>query len=580
MSPRKIEVVSSPDLKKARGRLQGRYIDRDKIVYPASLKAYEGKYFHIKTYGCQGNVRDSETMAGMLREMGMLETDDPLKASVVIVNTCAVRENAEEKVYGEIGKYKQSHYADKDFALVIAGCMMQEESQGQELLSRYPQVSAVMGTHNIASLPLLLAKHLETGKRYLDVVSGPGGLKEGLPVSRNDPYKAYVDISYGCDKFCTYCIVPYTRGRERSRDRDDILKECWELYREGYQEVTLLGQNVNSYGKDLGMERGFEDLLRAVSAIGFPRIRFLTNHPYDFSDSLIDAIASLSNVTKWIHLPLQSGSSSLLRKMARRYDKDSYLQLVGKIRERIKGVSLSTDIIVGFPGETEEDFGDTLDVVRKANYESAFTFIYSPRPGTPAAAMDCQVSDETKKERFQRLVKAVDEVVEANALEMVGNTYEVLVDGPSKKDPEFLSGYTESNKLVHFKGPSYLRGCLVKVRIDESKTYSLLGELVGDPLLYKAAYCADLLRRDVDASSYLAATESLKEDAGFREKLRKRSKAERDMALASGEEGHERAKEEFLALDKAIKEDPRYANREALLPSVEGLLREAEEILE
>ncbi len=573
----RIEIKSKPDFKKARQRIEGRKVDYSQVVYPENLKAYEGKLFYIKTYGCQGNVRDSETMAGLLSDMGMRPTENPEEASVVIINTCAVRENAEDKVYGELGKYKAIAKKNPEFALILAGCMMQEEEKGEALLRKYSQVSAILGTHNIASLPLLLSEHLEKKTRILDVVSSSGDVIEGLSASRSDPYKAFVDISYGCDKFCTYCIVPYTRGRERSREMEDILKECRELYLDGYQEITLLGQNVNSYGNDL--ETGdFATLLKEAAKIGIPRIRFLTSHPWNFTDEMIEAIAEEETIMKSIHLPLQSGSTKVLRNMGRRYTKEEYLALAGKIRERIPGVNITTDIIVGFPGEEEEDFQETLEVVEEVGFDGAFTFIYSPREGTPAAKKE-QIPDDMKKERFLRLLKVVDKSVEASSAKLVGQEVEVLVDGESKKDSGMLSGYTRENKLIHFEGPSYLRGCLVKVHIKESHTYSLIGELVGDPILYKARYCADLLKRDPAAEEFLRYNDMLRDDLDFRKKVAKLASLKQSMSLATSDNAHSKAKEEYLSLLEAIEEDPRFANREAYKDEVMGLLSEAEAIL-
>ena len=578
MSNKKIEVLSRPDASKARSRLSERKVVRSDIQINPSLEVYKGKSFYIKTYGCQGNVRDSETFAGIFKAMGMVETEDPKEATIVLLNTCAVRENAEEKVYGEIGKFKDRQKADPSFVLVVAGCVMQEEGIGEKLMTSYPQVSLVIGTHNINELPEYLASYVKGRRPLMSVYSKAGEVVESLPVSRSDPYKAYVDISYGCDKFCTYCIVPYTRGRERSRDLKDIVKECQDLYLNDYQEVTLLGQNVNSYGKDL-KDTSFAELLDKVAEIGIPRIRYLTSHPWDFNDEMIRAMKRHPNIMKWIHLPLQSGSTKVLKEMGRRYSKEEYLALVEKIRTEIPEIELSTDIIVGFPGETEEDFLETIEVVKKVGFDSAFTFIYSPRPGTPAAAREDQVPEEIKHERFNRLVKAVEVGVSASSERMVGKTYEVLVDGPSKRDKAILSGYTEGNKLVNFPGPEYLKGCLVRVKIKESHTYSLLGELDEDPVLAKAKQVASFLERDLSAKEFISHTKELKDDLSFRENLSLLSKAQKAVALSRSEEEHHKAVEELNKLQDLIDNDPRYANREALKEEVEGLLRETEAIL-
>ena len=575
----KVNYLSCPDLSKARLKGDGsKVVPFDMEPDHRLIEAYKGKKYFIKTYGCQGNVRDEETMAGLLEALGMERTSRPSESKISIVNTCAVRENAESKVYGEIGKFKSIKEKDKDFVLCVSGCMMQEEGKANLIVDSYPQVSIVFGTHNINSLYDLLLENLLKKERFVDVRSFPGEIVEGLPYKRLLPYKAYVDISYGCDKFCTYCIVPYTRGRERSRRMGDILAECKKLYAEGYQEVTLLGQNVNSYGKDIG-EYGFSDLLEEVAKIGIPRIRFLTSHPFDFEHSMLEAIAKYPNIMPWIHLPLQSGSDDMLRRMGRRYTQKEYLSLVEDIRRTIPGVSLSTDIIVGFPNETDEDFDATLEVAKQVAYESAFTFIYSPRNGTPAARIKDNVSDKIKHERFVRLTKVIEASVEKSSDLMVGNTYDVLVDGPSKRDKEVLSGYTEGNKLVNFKGPQYLVGCIVPVKIIESHTYSLIGELVGDPLLHKAKFVGDLLRRDPVVEEYQRVDQAIKEDGKLMEAIDSLPQVKKDAALSIGSLNYEEKRNTLLKLEDMLNTHPMIKNRENLYSQIQDLIEELRGIL-
>ena len=443
-------------------------------------KLIQGHHYYIKTFGCQANVRDEETMRGMLEKIGYLPTENVENADVIIINTCAVRENAEDKVYGEIGNLKYLRNKNKNLVLSVCGCMVEEPEILAHVMETYKEVNLFFGTHEIPELYNLIYQCLTTGERIVAVESKPGEVVEELPVRRNNEYKAFVNIIYGCDKFCTYCIVPYTRGKERSRKFDEVLKECQSIIDQGYQEITLLGQNVNAYGKDLDEGHDFADLMEAVAKLGIPRLRFTTSHPWDFSSKMIDVIAKYPNIMKFIHLPVQSGNDEILRKMGRRYTREDYLRLVKEMREKIPGLSLSTDIIVGFPNETEEQFLDTLSLVDIVKYEAAFTFIYSPRKGTPAARMEDNVPYEVKSRRFKELVKHLEVHIEQSSKDMVGHTYDVLVDGESKTNKEMMSGYTETNKMVHFKGDSSLIGKIVKVKIIESHTYSLIGELINE----------------------------------------------------------------------------------------------------
>ncbi|MGB0089835.1 MAG: tRNA (N6-isopentenyl adenosine(37)-C2)-methylthiotransferase MiaB, partial [Planifilum fulgidum] len=411
--------------------------------------------------------------------MGYSPTDREEDADVILLNTCAVRENAEDKVFGELGRLKPLKVERPGLILGVCGCMSQEEAVIRRILQQHQYVDLIFGTHNIHRLPFLLKEALFSKEMVVEVWSKEGDIVENLPKARQDGLKAWVNIMYGCDKFCTYCIVPYTRGKERSRRPEDVLAEVRELARKGYREVTLLGQNVNAYGKDFtDRTYTFAHLLDDVRKIGIPRVRFTTSHPRDFDDHLIEVLAKGGNLVEHIHLPVQSGSSEVLKRMARKYNREQYLELVRKIREAIPHVSLTTDIIVGFPGETEEQFEETLSLVREVEYDSAFTFIYSPREGTPAARMEDNVPYEVKKERLLRLNRVQDEISRRKNEALRGQVVEVLVEGESKKNPEILSGRTRTNKLVNFRGPKSLIGQFVQVRISEPLTYTLKGEWV------------------------------------------------------------------------------------------------------
>ena len=477
----KTKIIHTPDLLKAASRKKE--ATNFCVVKSEHLddlrKLAQGKKYYIRTYGCQANVRDEETMRAMLEDAGYSFSEDIENVDVIIINTCAVRENAEDKVYGEIGNLKRLRKKNKNLVLAICGCMVEQPEILKKLMDTFPEVNLFFGTHEIAQLLDLVYETLTAGERIVSIESKQGEVVEFTNDCRNNHYKAFVNIIYGCNKFCTYCIVPYTRGKERSRHFEDVLKECKLLVDAGYQEITLLGQNVNAYGKDLDEGKDFADLLEAVAKLGIPRLRFTTSHPWDFSSKMIEIIAKYDNIMKFIHLPVQSGNDEILRKMGRRYSREQYLNLVKEMREKIPGLSLSTDIIVGFPNETEEQFQDTCSLVDIVKYEAAFTFIYSPRRGTPAAKMVDNVDKETKVRRFQELVKHLEKNIEAHAKSMVGKTYDVLVDGVSKTDENMLSGYTEENKLVHFKGNINLVGSIVKVKITDSHTYSMIGEIVN-----------------------------------------------------------------------------------------------------
>lgn len=501
----KDNVKNTPDLIKAKRRSSAptHFIYPD-LKYTSDMLAFlSGKKFYIHTYGCQANVRDEETMRGLLDGVNMTSTDNPNEADVIIINTCAVRENAEDKVYGEIGNLKHLRQKNKDLVLAICGCMIEQPEILERVMNTFKEVNLIFGTHEIYQLVFLLVEVMRNKTRIIAVESKEGEVIEVNPVIRNNPYKAYVNIMYGCDKFCTYCIVPYTRGKERSRRFLDVKKETEELFNQGYQEVTFLGQNVNAYGKDLDEGYDFADVLEMAAKIGIPRIRFTTSHPWDFTDKMIDVIAKYPNIMKFIHLPVQSGSSEILKLMGRRYTREDYLALVKKMRERIPGLTLSTDIIVGFPNETEEQFNETLTLVDEVKYEAAFTFIYSPRRGTPAARMEDKVSYEDKSRRFQNLVKHLEIHIERDAKAQVGKSLLVLVDGPSKNDPEMYSGYTENNKLVHFKATPNDIGKIIPVKILESHTYSLIGEIVKDEIIEATLELKEALKDREEYKEYI-----------------------------------------------------------------------------
>lgn len=468
-----------PDLKEAQKRTTNT-IDRiDTFTIPEAARMMgRGKTYFISTYGCQANERDSETIAGILDELGYTPNETPENSDVIIINTCAIRQNAEEKVLGEIGNFKRLYRENKDLIIGVCGCMAQEEGLVETLLTKYPQVRLLFGTHNIQELPSMLYSCIYDGKKVVKIYSKEGEVYENLPVHRFGTFKAWVNIMYGCDKFCTYCIVPYTRGKQRSRKMSEILKEVQQLKDEGYKEITLLGQNVNAYGKDMDNEQDFATLLEEVAKIGIPRVRFTTSHPWDFSEKMIDIIAKYDNIMPFIHLPLQSGDDDVLKLMGRRYTKESYLALYDKIINTIPNVSVSTDIIVGFPNETDEQFEHTLDVVRYCKYDNAFTFIFSARPGTPASRMKDSIDMETKRKRLAKLNKTWNDLALEKNKAYVGRTVTVLVDGPSKKDENVYSGYTDTQKLVNFKGENIQPGDFVEVKILDAKTFSLDGVAV------------------------------------------------------------------------------------------------------
>ena len=468
-----------PDYKEARTRDKRSY-KRVNFEENSEVKdKYRGKTFYLKTYGCQMNEHDSENIEALLVFLGFKKVDNYLDADLVLLNTCSIRENAHNKAFGMLGRLKHLKQEKKDLIVGLCGCMAQEASVVEEIMNHYKWVNFVFGTHNMYQLPEIIDKAIEENKQQIEVFSREGDLIEGLPVLRVNDYKAYVNIIYGCDKFCTYCIVPYTRGRERSRLKEDVLKEIDDLVRDGYKEVTLLGQNVNAYGKDIYDNYTMANLLEDVAKTGIPRIRFTTSHPWDFTDEMIEVIAKYPNIMPSVHLPVQSGSNRILKLMGRRYTKESYLELFHKIKDTVPGVSISTDIIVGFPGETEEDFLETLSLVKECKYDNAFTFIFSKREGTPACKLLDPVSTEEKEKRLQRLNDVVNQYFLENNKKLVDSSLPVLVEGISAKKNMYY-GYTDTNKLVNFTSDKELQaGDIIDVKIMEAKTWSLDGEVVG-----------------------------------------------------------------------------------------------------
>ena len=436
-------------------------------------------HYQILTFGCQMNERDSEILAGMLHEMGYEPTEDIHTSDIIILNTCCVRETAENKVWGRIGELKHLKSANQDLILGVCGCMTQQPEVGEKMRKRAPHVDIIFGTHNVHQLPQLIGRVVDERKTIVDIWESEGDIVENLPSKRVKGVKSYVTIMYGCNNFCTYCIVPYVRGRERSRNVADIAREVRQLAEEGYKEVMLLGQNVNSYGKDLQPRIEFADLLAELESIGgLFRIRYMTSHPRDFNERLIKVVAESKKVCKHFHLPVQAGGNNVLKKMNRGYTKEGYMELIQKIRANVPHASITTDLIVGFPGETDEDFAETLDLLEKVRFDAAFTFVYNKRSGTPAAEMPDQVPDEVKKDRIQKLISLQNTIsMEKNLLE-AGKTHEILVEGPNKGNPELMEGRTGTNKLVLFKGGENLKGSLVSVKIVETSTWHLDGELV------------------------------------------------------------------------------------------------------
>ena len=442
------------------------------------------KTYQITTFGCQMNEHDSEKLAGMLENMGYSESSEKNDADVIIINTCSVREHADERFFGTLGQLKKIRQLDHTKTIAVCGCMMQQQHIIDRLKSKYPWVDLIFGTHNLHEFPMMLVASLNERHKIVDVWDENGEIIEGLPMKRTSPYKASVSIMYGCNNFCTYCVVPYTRGRERSRAPEEILNEIRKLAAEGTKELLLLGQNVNSYGNSSDFALDFSGLLYEIEKIdGIERVRFMTSHPKDLSDRLIMAYQDCKKISGHIHLPVQSGSTEILKRMNRNYDREDYLLLIKKLRHAVPDIAITTDIIVGFPGETETDFQDTLTLAAEAAFDSAYTFIYSPRKGTPAADYGEQVPEEVKHSRFNRLVDLLNDISLQKNLQCLDQVMDVLVEGQSKTNSSMFTGRTSSNKLVNFSAIPDDIGKIIKVRIIEARTFNLSGRR-ENPALY------------------------------------------------------------------------------------------------
>ena len=439
------------------------------------------RYAFVETYGCAQNTDDSQKLVGMLSEMGYERTYDKEMADVILYNTCAVRENAELRVFGNIGALKAMMAKRPELIVGVCGCMMQQEHIVEAIKKKYKHVDIVFGTHTLYRFPEIMAKAIEKTERVFDVIDVDGAIAEDLPVIRENTTNAMVSVMYGCNNFCTYCIVPYVRGRERSRDKEDILREVKTLADEGYKEITLLGQNVNSYGNDLDEDIDFADLLTMAEKVeGIERIRFVTSHPKDISDKLIDVLANSEKICKQLHLPIQAGSNKILKAMNRKYTREEYLAKIDKIKSKIPDIALTSDIIVGFPGETNEDFEETIKVLEKVRYDSVFSFVYSKRKGTPAAKMEDVITLEEKKKNLARLMDVQADISREKNLALEGKTVKILVEGPSKTDKTFLTGRTDGGKIVNFPGDESLTGKIINVKITKANAWSMYGEVEGE----------------------------------------------------------------------------------------------------
>lgn len=439
----------------------------------------KNKKYHIITYGCQMNEHDSEKLAGMLENLGYNNTEQLENADIILLNTCTIRENAELKVFGKLGQLKEYKRKNPDLIIGIGGCMMQLEEPVEEIYKKYRHVDLIFGTHNIHQVPELIQKIEKNRKRVVEVWDQEEGLIPDLPSQRESEYSAWISIIQGCDNFCTYCIVPYVRGRERSRPLEAIVNEAEKLAAEGVKEITLLGQNVNSYGNDLEEKIDFPLLLEELNKVeALKRIRFMTSHPRDFSPKLLMAIKNLAKVAEHIHLPIQSGSNKILKEMNRGYCREYYIKTVKEIQNKVPEAAISTDFIVGFPGESDEDFEQTLDLVKELRFDMAYTFIYSPRSGTPAARREDQIAEEVKKERLNRLMEIQNRISYEKNQKLIGKTQKILVTGPSNRDQEVYEGRTRSNKICFIDKRPDLIGEIVKVKIDSAKSWTLQGTVV------------------------------------------------------------------------------------------------------
>lgn len=472
--------MNLPNLKEAKLRTSKEVLVKtnDYIMNNNLKEIGKNKKYFLRTYGCQMNEHDSENIKAILEDMSYTETDVMEDADLILLNTCAIRENAHNKVFGYLGRIKHLKEEKPHVIAGICGCMAQEEVVVNEIKTKYKWLDIVFGTHNIHKLPQILNDSIIKKEQEIEVFSIEGDVIENIPVKRDSKYKAWINIMYGCDKFCTYCIVPYTRGKQRSRLPEYIIKEVENLIKDGYKEVTLLGQNVNAYGKDLDINYGMENLLEDVAKTGIERIRFVTSHPWDFTDKMIEIISKYKNIMPYIHLPLQSGSNNILKLMGRRYTKEEYITLFNKIKKALPYSSITTDIIVGFPNETDEDFNDTLEVVNTCKFDSAFTFIFSPRVGTPAAKMNDNVSLDIKEKRLQVLNELINKYSKEANDKYLEKIVPVLVEGISEKDENMLFGYTDTMKLVNIKGSKDNIGKIVDVKITDIKTWNMYGEIV------------------------------------------------------------------------------------------------------
>lgn len=470
-------VITEEQIKEQRGFIMKLREENNNFA----IKNGRARLALTETYGCQQNENDTERIRGMLREAGFEFTDAAEKADLVIYNTCAVRENAEQRVFGRLGILKHIKEKRRDMIIAVCGCMVQQEHITEKIKQVHSQVDLVFGTHALYKMPELLYKAMHRKKTVIDIEKSDGAIAENIPIMRDTKQKAWVSVMYGCNNFCSYCIVPYVRGRERSRKPEDILNEVRELVADGCTEITLLGQNVNSYGKDLEEDVDFADLMRMVNDVdGVRRIRFMTSHPKDLSDKLIETMRDCDKVCRQLHIPFQAGSDKILKQMNRKYTKEQYLSKIDKVKREIPGISLSTDVMVGFPTETNEDFAETLDVLRKVEFDNIFSFIYSKREGTPAAKLDFVLSEEEIHKNFNRLLEVQNEISKRKNDAYVGRIETVLVDGASKNDKNMLSGRCESSKIVNFSGDESLIGKYVKVKITQSHTWSLNGVLVEE----------------------------------------------------------------------------------------------------
>ena len=437
---------------------------------------YKGKKYFLRTYGCQMNVHDSEEIKYYLESLGYEAVEELEKADIVVLNTCAIRENAKDKVFGYLGRCKHLKKENPNLIIAIAGCLMQQPKEIEEIHNKHQYIDIIIGTHNLSELPSLIEEANNKKNQNIEVYSNSDVVFENVKYNRDSKISAWINIIYGCDKFCTYCIVPFTRGRERSRKMEEVLDEVKTLKDQGYLEITLLGQNVNAYGKDLDLGYDFATLLENVAKTGIPRIRFVTSHPWNFTDRMVDVIAKYDNIMPYVHLPIQSGSDEILKKMNRKYTIEEYKKLFDQIKEKVKNVAVTTDIIVGFPNETDENFQKTLDIVNYCKFDGAYTFIFSPREGTAAARMEDKIPMQVKEERLQILNEIVNKYSLESNKKLLGKIVEVLVIGKSEKDDSKVYGYTDTMKLVNIVGDENLIGKIIPVKITDAKSFSLDGE--------------------------------------------------------------------------------------------------------